>query len=245
MAIFKILIYTPLYNALVAIIAFVPGHNLGLAIIILTIFVRVVLFPLGHKAAKSQFALKMIEPEINKIKEDFKGNKEEQAKKTFEVYKKHKINPFSGCLMALIQLPIIISLYYVFLSGLQTLDQSSIYSFVSIPDVVNLKFLGITDITSKSLALAILAGVSQFIQAILSPASKTIPKSGNNNSFSDNLSRSLSIQMKYFLPVMIFFFAYQTSAALALYWTISNIFTIAQEMIVKRQINAKHGLLTQ
>ena len=236
MAFLKTILYVPIYNTLIFLIAVVPGNNLGLAIILLTIIVRAILFPLGQKAAQSQIALNKVEPEINKIKEEYKGNKEEQAKKTFELYKKYNIKPFSGCLMALIQLPIIIALYYVFLKGLN-FDQNILYSFIKQPDVINVQFLGLFNLAEKSIILAIVAGISQYIQGMLMSKKNTKePISNKARSFADSFKQSMNIQMKYFLPLIIFYAAYQTSGALALYWTISSMFTIAQEAIARRNM---------
>ena len=241
MPLLKIIFYEPLYNALVFIVSTVPGHNIGVAIILLTILVRVVLFPLGQKTARSQIEMRMIEPEIARIKEEFKDNKQEQAKRTFELYKTHKINPFSGCLLTIIQLPIIISLYYVFLKGISAgvnFDSSILYSFVHIPGYIGTHFLGLTDITKSSLILALLAGATQFIQAHLSIPKTT--KTDQPKSLKGDLMSSMNMQMKYFLPIFITFIAYKVSAGVALYWTISNMFMIGQEMYVRRQLAKKH-----
>jgi len=236
MAILKTIFYEPLYNALVFLVSVVPGQDLGIAIILLTILVRIILFPLGQKSAKSQIELRMLEPEIAKIKEEFKNNKEEQAKQTFALYKKHGVNPFSGCLLTLIQLPIIIALYYVFLNGLG-LNEDILYSFVSHPDSINNNFLGLIDITGKSLILALLAGLTQFIQAKLTaPLTSGKEKPG----LKGDLMKSMQFQMKYVLPIFVFFIAYTVSAGVALYWAISNIFMIGQEIVVRRQLAKKH-----
>src|SRR3989344_7583049 len=112
--IFSTVFYQPLYNTLVFIIASVPGANVGVAIIILTVVVRSVLLPLSHKSVVSQAKMRSLAPHLEKLKEKHKDNKQEQARKTMELYKEHGINPFSGCLLVLIQLPIIFALYFVF-----------------------------------------------------------------------------------------------------------------------------------
>jgi YidC/Oxa1 family membrane protein insertase len=230
--------YDPIYNALIFIINNITFGDVGFAIIIATIIIKLVLSPLTKKSIRSQILMKRMEPELKQIKKDFPG-KEEQAKKTFELYKKYKTNPFSGCLVILIQLPFIFALYYVFYKGL-SFDPNHIYSFVNIPVNPNNNFLGLIEMHNKSLFLAILAGVSQFIQGYLSSPLKTkneaITDINDKKTFQDELSKSMQMNVKYILPVFIGFVAYQISAAVALYWITSNIFTIAQEWYIRRSL---------
>src|SRR3990167_1159143 len=115
--IWKIGLYQPLLNALACLVSIIPGGDVGIAVIVLTIIVKIVLFPLSQKSIESQAEMNLLAPELNKIK-TAGGSKEEQAKQTFELYKKHKVNPFSGCLLVLIQIPIIFALYFVFYKGI-------------------------------------------------------------------------------------------------------------------------------
>ena len=178
---------------------------------------------------------------MNQIKKDF-PNKEEQAKKTFELYKKYGTNPFSGCLVILLQLPVIFALYYVFYKGL-SIDSSLIYSFIQIPTSLHTNFLGLIEMGSKSIFLGLLAGVTQFIQGYLSTPIKPkteivksidarVPKT-----FQEQLSDSMQMNVRYILPVFIAFIAWKISAAVALYWIVSNIFTIVQEWYIRRQLS--------
>jgi len=156
------LLYKPLINALAFLISNIPGGDVGLAVVILTILVKLILFPLSQKSIESQVAMTTLSPELNKIKMSG-ASKEEQAKLTFELYKKHKTNPFSGCLLLLIQIPIIFALYYVFYKGIN-FDSGLLYSFIEVPEHMNMTFLGVLDIGGKSIFLAILAGISQYLQ---------------------------------------------------------------------------------
>lgn len=222
-----IALYKPLVNTLAFLVSIIPGGNLGLAIIILTLLVKTALIPLSQRSIESQSKMKLLEPEMKKIKASG-VSKEEQAKQTMELYKKHKTNPFSGCLLVLIQIPIIFALYYAFYKGIK-FDDGILYSFVHVPEQINMFFLGLQDIGQKSLVLAILAGVSQFLQAYFMPQSKP-STSSDKGSFQESLARSMQMQMKYFLPVLIVFIAYSISGAVALYWITSNMFTVAQQI---------------
>ncbi len=226
--------YEPLYNALVFLIDHIPGGNVGLAVIVLTIIVKLILFPLAQKSIISQAKLKSLEPEIERIKKQYADNKEEQARKTFELYKINNVNPFSGCLLVLVQLPIIFALYYVFLKGLNSETFGThLYSFVSAPSVIGLTFLGINMAAKKSIILALLAGASQFFQIKLSVKPPTaLP---DDKSFKTELAKSMHLNMRFVLPVIIAVIAYQVSAAVALYWVTSNLFMIVQELYVKHR----------
>src|SRR3989339_2266146 len=149
--IWNTLLYQPLLNALAFLVSIIPGGDVGVAVILLTILVKIILFPLSQKSIESQAEMNILAPEINKIKASG-ASKEEQAKQTFELYKKHNTNPFSGCLLVLIQIPIIFALYYVFIKGIN-FDSGMLYSFIHVPEHINMIFLGILDISKKSLIL--------------------------------------------------------------------------------------------
>src|SRR3989339_335039 len=165
--IWNTILYQPLINALVFLVSVIPGGDVGIAVIILTILVKVVLFPLSQKSIESQAQMSILTPELNKIKSSG-ASKEEQARLTFDLYKQHKTNPFSGCLLVLVQIPIIFALYYVFFKGIN-FESGLLYSFINVPENSNMLFLGVLDITKKSLILAILAGISQYLQAHFMP----------------------------------------------------------------------------
>ncbi len=224
--------YEPLYNALVFLISHVPWSDVGIAVVVLTILVKIITFPLTQKSLRSQIKMREIEPELETIKNQY-PNKEEQAKKTFELYKKHNINPLSGCLVLIIQLPILIALYKVFYSGF-TFNESLMYSFVKYPEHLNTLFLGIIDIAKKSIVLAILAGITQFLQVRISmPVYK---KKEGDQSFKGELMKSMNMQMRYVMPVFIAFVAYSTSGAIALYLVVNNVVSIIQELIIKKKL---------
>jgi YidC/Oxa1 family membrane protein insertase len=222
-----------MYNVLVYLVDILPGGNVGLAVIILTLLVKFVLFPLSQKSVVTQARMRKLEPEMKRIKELHKNNQQELAKKTMELYKKEGVNPFSGCFLILLQLPIIFALYYVFLAGLK-FDKTLLYSFVSLPVVVNSVFLGI-DLVGKSALMAFIAGVTQYFQLHLSMP--PLPKRTSNEpmSFQEEFTRNMNTQMKYIFPFLVFFISYTISSAIALYWVVSNIFAICQELYVRRK----------
>ncbi|MBI4117998.1 MAG: membrane protein insertase YidC [Parcubacteria group bacterium] len=235
---FHIVFYQPLYNGLVFLVSWVPFADVGIAIITLTILVKFVLLPLTHKSTKAQRKIKEIEPEVTKLREKHKEDKQIQAQKMMELYKEHGINPFSGCLLFIVQIPFIIALYWVFWKGIQNgnFDPGALYSFVDVPATVNLNFLSLVNMSEKSVVLALLAGISQYFQIKLSIP--TLPEStneGNKPSLKDDFMRSFQLQMKYGLPIFVAFIAYTISSAVALYWVTSNVFTIIHELYVRHK----------
>lgn len=236
---FKAIFYSPLYNALVFIIQHIPYADLGIAVIILTVVVKLIIFPLNLKSVKTQIKMKEFEPELAEIKEKYKDSKEDQAKQTMLFYEKNKINPFGGILPTLIQIPILISLYSIFLrSGLPKIDSTILYPFVHLPTVVNIHFLNLIDVSHKSIILAIIVAISQLVQVqlIMPPIKK--PEEGKTPSLKDDFARSMSIQMKYVLPIFTAYIGYITSGAVCIYFITSNIFAIGQEIYVRKTLKS-------
>ncbi|MBN2094077.1 MAG: membrane protein insertase YidC [Candidatus Zambryskibacteria bacterium] len=206
----------------------------GLAAVILTILVKVVLYPLSKKAVVTQAKMKEKEGELAAIKEKYK-NKQEQAAKIMEFYKTNKINPFSSILTILIQIPVIFSLYFIFFkSGLPTVDTSLLYSFIKIPESVSMVFLGFIDVSQKSIVLALLAAVTSYWQMHL--ATPNIKGSTSLMSDKPDFAKMMGKQMKYTMPFIVFFISWKISAIIALYWFVSNLMTIIQESYIRKQI---------
>jgi YidC/Oxa1 family membrane protein insertase len=230
---FHTFIFIPFYNALIGLISVIPTGDVGVAVVVLTILVKFILFPLSMKAVKTQMVMREIEAPLKEIKEKYKDDKQEQALRTMALYKEKGINPLSSIFVLFLQLPIIFGLYWVFYKGgLPQINTNLLYSFLSVPDHVSMEFLGLIHMGEKSALLALLAGVSQFFQAKFSlPA---LAPRQENSTFKDDLARSMHIQMRYILPVTVTFIAYYISAAVALYWFTSNMVAIGQELYFRR-----------
>ncbi len=236
-------LHDPLYNGLIGIFNILPWADAGVAIILLTCAVRLVLFPLSRKAVHTQVQMQAINPMLAEIKEKYKNDTQLQAKKTLELYKEKGVNPFSGVFVLLIQLPIIFALYKIFLdAGFPSVDGSILYSFVHAPENINTVFLGLINLTEKSALLAGLAAISTYFQLKLAvPNPTTKPK--DSKSFGDNLAQNMQTQMKYFFPVLVFFISYKISGVIALYWLTSNLFTIGQEIVVRRKLEQQKAIV--
>jgi YidC/Oxa1 family membrane protein insertase len=236
------LIYDPLYNAFVFVLTNTPNHNIAIAIVIFTILVKTLLFPLYQKNIRSQQLIKLLEPDLKEIQVKYKGDRTELGKKTMELYKTNNINPFTSILLLLIQLPILIALYFVFSRGL-TGGSEHLYSFVSFPEQVNTMMFGFIEATKPFIPLGILAGLTQAMQARVSfpklPKSTAVTTEKKEVSFQDEFAKSMRVQVLYVLPVFITVISIGFPSAITLYWVVANIFGTLQESYVKRTIKVK------
>ena len=226
-------IFNPLYNGLVFLIDVFPWMDAGIAVIVFTIIVRLLLFPISKKSIITQVRMKQIEPELAKIREKTGNDKQAQALQTMALYKERGVSPFSSFFLLFLQLPIIYALYSIFIhSGLPEVNKEILYGFVSVP-VINMHFLGLIDIGIRNIPLSIIAGISQFLQLHFSPATRSVDyKKGASNPA--DIAQNMTRNLKYFFPIMVFLISYKISSVVALYWTVSSLFTVAQELYVRK-----------
>jgi YidC/Oxa1 family membrane protein insertase len=233
---FTAIIYRPFYNGLVFLIGLLPTHDVGVAVVILTIIVRFILFPLSRRAVQAQLAMKKIAPEVEAIKKKVKDSTE-QSRAIFDLYKERGVHPFAGFAIVLVQLPILLGLYWVFSrGGLPKIDPTLLYSFVHLPATVNMQFLGLINMSARNIPLAVTAAVSQFIYTRLSmgPSEKSSPVEA---SLSGDMAKSFEVQARYMLPAIVGVIGFSLAAAAPLYWTTSNTFMILQEYLSGRRFN--------
>lgn len=245
---FSTILYEPIYNGLIFIIDIIPGGNVGLAVIIITLAVKFILVPLSVKSVRTQQTMKQVKPHIDDIKEKYGDDKEKQAQKMMEAYAEHNVNPFAGIIIILVQFPIIIALYYVFLNGgLPEVDTELIYTFVQIPEMINMTFLG-TDLAEKSLILAAIAGGSQYLQTWVSnklssgkkdeDTKESSSKTKKPDSVIDEFKQNIGSKFTYILPGIVFAISYSFPAVIAVYWATSNFFQALQTVYVNKVIAA-------
>ena len=235
---FHTFFYNPIYNALVAIMAIVPGGDVGIAVIILTIIIRLILLPFFLSAARTQRTMKIIEPRIKALKEKHKGDKEKEALETLALYREARVNPFASILTVLIQIPVLLALFWVFhYEPFVTLNMERLYALTPLPQATSLLFLGLISVAGKSMFLSILAGATQFFQAhvALSGTMKPSGTPGMQNDF----QKIMGLQLKYVFPFLIGTIAYTTSSAIALYFIATNIMGTLQEWYVRRTLDAE------
>ncbi|MDO8663333.1 MAG: YidC/Oxa1 family membrane protein insertase [Candidatus Wildermuthbacteria bacterium] len=231
---FNLILYQPLFNALILLYQYLPGRDFGVAIIVLTAAIRTILYPSMVQSLKSQKTMSELQPRLKEIQQKFKDDKERQAKETMEMYKKEKINPLGGCLPLLIQLPILIALYQVFWKGFEVNEMANLYSFVPHPAQISPTFLGIINLAAPSIVLAILAGITQFFQAWhQNKYGMQKPKTGAEKT--DQFSSMMQKQMIYFFPFFTFFILWKMPSAIGIYWITTNLFSIFQQYLVFRK----------
>jgi YidC/Oxa1 family membrane protein insertase len=230
--------FDPVYNGLVFFIDIFPKGDVGLAIIALVVVVKTILLPLSIKAAKTQRIMREITPKLNELKVKHKEDRQAQAQAMLEIYRDAGLNPFAGVVVMIIQIPILIALYFAVYSGggvaLPDINTALLYGFIPVPEIVTMNLLGLVDITSQSLILALLAGLTQYLQIKYAMPPLPAPEPGKEPDMKDDIARMMQVQMKYILPPLIFFVGYTTSAAIALYFVVSNLAALAQEIFVKK-----------
>lgn len=216
--IFNTIFYQPLLQALILLYKYLPGHDFGIAVIVLTAIIKVVLYPLGAKSIKSQKALQDLQPKIKEIQNRLKDDKARQTKEVMELYKKEKINPFSGFLLLLVQLPILFALFKVFGKGLESMGE------------IDTTFLGLINLADKSAVLVLLAGAAQFWQAKTAAPIPAKAPAGK-----PDFSGMMQKQMLYFFPLFTIFILWNMPSAIALYWLATTFFTIGQQYITLKK----------
>lgn len=234
-ALFNAAFYDPIYNALVAVVALIPGSDVGIAVILITIVIRLVLLPFSLSAARTQRGMKMLEPRLKELKEKHKGNKEQEAIETLALYREAQVNPFASIAILLIQIPVLLALYFVFFyEPFPTINTEHLYSFTPVPLSASLMFLGLISVAGKSIVLAFLAGVTQYLQAHLALAGTMKPSS--EKSMQNDFQRVMGLQLKYVFPFIIGVISYTTSGAIALYFITTNIAGSLQELYIRRKL---------
>jgi|SRR3989339_553714 len=226
---FHIVLYQPLINILLIIYKF-TAQDFGLAVIVLTVLIRLALLPLTKKSITAQKAMSSLNPKIQVIKEKHKDNKEAQTRALMELYQKEKVSPFSGCLPILIQLPILWTLYSVLINSLKIVNASDVYPILA-NFVVLFKepysFLGWINMATPNIFLAFLAGVLQLIQSYQMVRYQNFKPSSQGD-----ITASLNKNMMFILPVMTFFISWKLPAALALYWATTTLISILQQLYI-------------
>lgn len=238
---FHTFFYNPIYNLLVFFVDVIPFGDVGISIILTTLLVKIILVPVSISALKTQRAMKELQPKMKEIQEMYKDNREEQGRRILALYKEYNVKPFSSIIVFILQIPVVIALYYVFSEDpFPAINMDILYSFMSVPTTINLNFLGFFDVTGKSIALALLAGITQFFSIrFMLDARKTgltdVKEIPEKPSMKTELMKNMETQMKYVMPVIIVFVAYAISSAIALYLITSNLFTLGQEIALRKK----------
>ncbi len=240
-SIFTSFIVQPILNLLVWLYGVVPGNDLGLAIILLTVLVKAVLYPFTMAQIKQQRALQELQPKIDEVRSRLKDDKEAQAKELMELYKREKVNPASSCLPLLIQLPVFIGLYRALRVGLSSQELNLLYPFVPNPGTIHTMMFGFLDLAKPQIVLAVLAGAVQFWQSwqILRKPSPTTPPpsevANTDGAKDEGMAAAMNKQMMYVMPIVTVFIGISLPGGLTLYWLIMSLLTVAQQAFFLRK----------
>lgn len=230
----------PLLNLLFLIYGIIPGHDFGVSVILLTAIIRFALWPLTAKQLHSQKKMQALQPEITKIKQKAGGDKQKESQMLMELYKEKEISPFSACLPLLLQFPFLIALYFVFQKSTHDISAVAnllyapiknlpyIQSVLQDPASFNPTLFGWVSMAKPSIVLALLAGLTQYVQVkMLAPKLDDVTKK-------DPQAQATQM-MNYLFPALTIFIAWKLPAALPLYWTVTNLITIAQQYLIMRE----------
>jgi YidC/Oxa1 family membrane protein insertase len=200
------LLAKPLLHVLVFFYGFLK--NYGLAIILLTVIIKLLFWPLTHKSYASMKAMQKLQPEMQKVREKFKNDKERLNRELMELYKKHSVNPLGGCLPMLVQIPVFFALYKVLLDSI-ALRQAPF-------------MLWLTDLSAKDpyYITPLLMGASMFVQQKMTPTT----------------ADPIQAKIFLFMPVVFTFLFLNFPSGLVIYWLVNNLLTIAQQYYINRRV---------
>jgi YidC/Oxa1 family membrane protein insertase len=224
---FHVILIQPLFNLLVILYQYVAFGDLGIAIIALTIFIRLILYPVFYKGIKSQMVMQRMQPEMKRVQEQYKNDKGKQAEMMMALYKQYQINPFSSIFYTFIQLPLLWAVYRIFLTGITPESLKDLYSFIAAPASVNPLFLGLVDITKPNLIIVGIAVIVSFIQSyMLAKQTATRGQTSAANKY-----------LVYLAPVLTLLILPKLPAGIGLYWATTAVFSIFQQMAINKQIS--------
>jgi len=207
--------------------------NWGLAIIGVTIIIKAIFYPLSAKSYKSMAKMRALQPRMKRLQEIYKDNKKELGQKTMAMYKEEKVNPLSGCLPMVIQIPVFIALYWVLLESVELRQASFLwihdlslrepYGLLNLFGLIKWNVTGIFAFLNIGI-LPLLMGISMFLQQKLSPAP----------------ADPTQAKVMMFLPVIFTFMFASFPAGLVLYWLTNNVISIAQQWYITHKYTTTH-----
>lgn len=224
---FNTILFEPMYNLLVWITGFVPGGNIGVSIVLVTIIIKFILFPLTKKSIITQIRMRSLQDKLKVIQKQFKDNKQKLGEETMKLYKDNGVNPFTGIFLMIIQIPILWAIFKVFRDGIP-FKAEHLYSFVDIPSSVSTVFLGM-NLLEKSIILAIIVGIAQYLYMAL-----LMPKKSEKKDEVPDMATKMQKNMLYFMPIFTAVITMSFPAALGLYWLVNTLFSIGQEYLVRK-----------
>lgn len=235
---FRAFVTKPLLNLLVLIASVMPGHNLGLAIILLTVAVKLLLYLPTQHALEGQRKMQLLQPKMEDIRKQYKGDPQRINTETMKLWKENNVNPFQSCLPVLLQFPVLIGLFYVIRDGsVLGLAQEFLYDSMRSVDMhFGTSFLGLDLMVPNRTVFPVLLVALQFGQMWLTFHIAKRKKKGDDTKKPDAAAEAQQKMMLYVLPLMIGVFAFQFPAAVSVYWAVSTLFGIGQQVLVNRKV---------
>jgi len=232
---FHIFLFQPIFNIFVGLYNLVPGHDVGVVVLIITILIRLALYPLTNKSIKAQRSLQELQPKMEEMKKKYKDDKQKQTQAIMELYKNNKVNPLGSCLPMLVQLPILIALYMVLRDVLASNNLAeNLYSFIANPGTIEVISFGFLDMSKPSIVLAVMAGAAQYWQA-KTMSRKQAPKKAGSGAKDENMMAMMNKQMLYFMPVLTVFIGATLPAGLTLYWFFGTLLMALQQVYLNKK----------
>lgn len=228
---FRIIIFQPLANALVFFYNTIALQDLGVAIVLLTVAIRLLFFPLFHKGARHQAIMQKLQPKLKEIQKKHKEDKAMQAQAMMALYREHNINPLSSILFLVVQIPVLIALYRIFLMDFSAESFSAVlYPFIAIPSLFGSSFLGLINLHEPSILMVGLAAIAQYFQGRL-----TLRKGTRKED--ETQAEKVARQMIVIGPILTVLIFSRLPAAVGLYWLTTSVFSVGQQIIVNRSIH--------
>lgn len=232
--IYSAILYRPLFNILVFFYN-VGWSNIAVAIVLLTAFIKLLLWPFFMQSIRAQKAMQTLQPKIEELKAKYKDDKQKLGPALMELYKTEKANPLSSCLPLLLQLPFLIAVYQVFTAGLANKGMDILYPFITNPGTINVWAFGM-DFSQKSWLIAVLAGIAQFWQTRMMLKKKPMP---TNSALPAGSAEMINKQMMYMMPAVTVFIGASLPSGLAFYWLVMTLFGVFQQWLVLRKDTEK------
>jgi len=249
---FNELLYRPLFNSMVFFYNTIPGTNIGLAIILTTLVVRVLMIPLYRSSIKSQREMAILQPVLKDIQTKYKDDRQKLTEEMMKVYKEHNFNPFAPFMILLVQFPVLIAIYQVSLNIFKPEKYPELYSFITLPETFDPNFFGLLNVAdTRNIILALLVGLSQYYQLKLivkrnQPAkpkeTKKSKKKKSKQPEEPDFATTLNKQMLFLMPILVTGFAYSLPAVMSFYWITTTLFTIGQEFFLIKQVDKAEGI---
>lgn len=228
----------PFFNLLIVLYQYLPPHDFGVSVLVLTVLIRIVLWPLNSKAIKNQVetqkASSDMQERMDEVKKKYKDEPQKQSEEMMKVVKESNLNLSATFLPLIVQIIVLIAFYHA-LQAVMNFKKEGVdllYNFVNNPQSVDPSFLGIIDLSEPSVWLAVLAGISQYVYSKMSMSVQPQAKKKGKKDQGGQMQKMMQNQMVYFMPIITIFIGSALPSTLVLYWLISTLFMILQHKIL-------------